>query len=135
MYRCYDLDLAELSHNENVGLLPYSPIACGMLSGKYRQGKKPAGSRITINSDLYGRVNENALLAVEAYCDIAIKHGLDPAQMAIAFCLQRPFVASAIIGATSIEQLASNIAASEIILDKPVLDDIQKVYRQYPIPF
>ena len=106
MHRSYDLDLAELSHNENVGLLPYSPLACGLLTGKYQGNQKPSGSRMTINPDLYGRVNDISLAATDAYIAVAQKHNLDPSQMAIAFCNQRPFVTSSIIGATSIEQLA-----------------------------
>ena len=135
MYRNYDLDLAELSHNENVGLLPFSPLACGLLSGKYQGDQKPAGSRMTINSTLYGRVNKISVAATDAYVAIARKHDLDPSQMAIAFCNQRPFVTSSIIGATSIEQLATNIGASEVTLNDEVLDDIQKAHRQYPAPF
>ena len=77
LYRSHDLDLAELSHNEQVGLLPYSPLACGMLSGKYQGGEKPAGSRITINPSLYDRVNEQAIAATDAYVGVAQKHGLD----------------------------------------------------------
>jgi aryl-alcohol dehydrogenase-like predicted oxidoreductase len=135
MYRNYDLDLAELSHNENVGLLPFSPLACGLLTGKYQGNQKPPGSRMTINADLNGRVNEISLAATDAYVTIAKKHNLDPSQMAIAFCNHRPFVTSSIIGATSIEQLAINIGASDVTLSEEVLDDIQQVYRQYPMPF
>ena len=134
LYRSHDLDLAELSHNEQVGLLPYSPLSCGMLSGKYQGGEKPAGSRITINPSLYGRVNEQAIAATAAYVDVAQKHGLDPSQMALAFCRQRPFVTSTIIGATSLEQLAIDIGSSEVELSKEVLDDIHAVYRRYPAP-
>jgi aryl-alcohol dehydrogenase-like predicted oxidoreductase len=135
MYRNYDLDLAELSHNENVGLLPFSPLACGLLSGKYQDNQKPPGSRMTINADLYGRVNKISLAATDAYVAVAKKHNLDPSQMAIAFCNQRPFVTSSIIGATTLEQLATNIGASDVTLNDEVLDDIQQVYRQYPMPF
>lgn len=135
MYRSFDLDLAELSHNEQVGLLPYSPLACGMLTGKYQQGKRPPGSRITINSDLYGRVNEIAWQAVDAYIEVARKHALDPTHMALAFCNQRPFVTSSIIGATSIEQLALSLGAADLDLEQPVLDDIHQVYRRYPMPY
>ena len=134
MYRAHDLDLAELSHNEQVGLLAYSPLSCGMLSGKYRSGKKPAGSRITINPDLYGRVNQQANAATDDYVDVAQKHGLDPSQMALAFCLQRPFVTSTIIGATSLEQLVINIGSCDLELSQEVLDDIHQVYRRYPAP-
>ena len=135
MYRSFDLDLAELAHNEQVGLLPYSPLACGMLTGKYQQGERPAGSRITISSDLHGRVNDIAWQAVDAYIEVARKHGLDATQMALAFCNQRPFVTSSIIGATSIEQLALSLGAAGLVLDQPVLDDIHQVYRQYPMPY
>jgi aryl-alcohol dehydrogenase-like predicted oxidoreductase len=134
LYRRHDLDLAELSHNEQVGLLPYSPISCGMLSGKYRDGKIPPGSRITISRDLHGRITKQATAATDAYVDVAHKHGLDPSQMALAFCRQRPFVASTIIGATNLEQLAINIGSCEVELGKEVLDDIQEIYRRYPAP-
>jgi len=76
MYRSHDLDLAELSHNEKVGLLPFSPLACGLLSGKYQDGNKPVGSRITFNPDLHGRVSEYSNPAVDAYVEIARKHDL-----------------------------------------------------------
>ena len=135
MYRAHDLDLAELSHHEQVGLLPYSPLACGMLTGKYENGARPAGSRLTTNPDLWGRANDSVWPVIDQYVAIARKHGIDPAQMAIAFCNQRPFVTSSIIGATSIEQLAVNIAAADLELDKEVLEDIHSVYRRYPIPF
>lgn len=135
MYRTFDLDLAELSHNENVGLLPFSPLACGLLTGKYHGGEKPPGSRMTISADLNGRANEISLAAADAYVAIAEKHNLDPSQMAIAFCNQRPFVTSSIIGATSLEQLAINIGASDITLSDEVLADILEAYRQYPMPF
>jgi aryl-alcohol dehydrogenase-like predicted oxidoreductase len=134
LYRSHDLDLAELSHNERVGLLPYSPLSCGMLSGKYQGGKKPAGSRITINADLSGRVNELAKAATDAYVNVAQKHGLDPSQMALAFCHQRPFVTSTIIGATSLEQLAINIDSCKLELGSEVLKDIYQVCRRYPAP-
>ena len=133
--RTHDLDLAELSHHEQVGLLPYSPLAGGLLTGKYKNGARPDGSRLTINPDLFGRVHAEIWPVIEAYLDIATRHGLDPAQMALAFCNQRPFVTSSIIGATSIEQLAVNIAAADLELDKEVLEDIHSVYRRYPIPF
>jgi len=135
MCRLHDLDLAELCHHEEVGLLPYSPIACGLLTGKYHNGARPAGSRMTINHDLYGRVGNDVWPVVDAYVAIARKHGIEPAQMAIAFCNQRPFVTSSIIGATSIEQLAVNLGAADLVLGEEVLDDIQRVYRRYPIPY
>ncbi len=135
LYRSHDLDLAELSHNEKVGLLPFSPLACGLLSGKYQNSQIPAGSRMTVSADLGGRVTPNALAAIDAYVSIAGRHDLDPSQMAIAFCNQRPFVTASIIGASSQQQLANNIAASELSLSQEVLADIQQVFRRYPMPF
>ena len=127
MYRSHDLDLAELSHHEQVGLLPYSPLACGLLTGKYRNGARPSGSRMTINPDLYGRVHDGVWPIVDAYVNIAHRYGLDPAQMAIAFCNKRPFVTSSIIGATSLEQLEINLGAADLELSEEVLEDIQAV--------
>ena len=135
LYRTHDLDLAELSHHEQVGLLPYSPLACGLLTGKYRDGARPGGSRLTITPDLFGRVHDGLWPVIDRYVGIARKHGLDPAQMAIAFCNQRPFVTSSIIGATSLEQLETNLGAAGLELGEEVLDDIQQVYRQYPVPY
>ena len=135
LYRLHDLDLAELSHHEQVSLLPYSPLACGLLTGKYANGSRPAGSRLTITPDLFGRINDRIWSVVDAYVGIARKHDLHPAQMAIAFCNQRPFVASSIIGATSIDHLAVNLGAAEVRLDDAVLADIHALYRKYPIPY
>ena len=135
LYRTHDLDLAELSHNEQVGLLPYSPLACGLLTGKYENGARPDGSRLTITPDLFGRINDTIWEVVDAYVAIARKHGLDPAQMAIAFCNQRPFVTSSIIGATSIDHLGVNLGAADIRLGEEVLDDIQSMYYRHPMPY
>ena len=135
MYRSHDLDLAELSHHEEVGLLPYSPLCCGMLTGKYADGLRPPGSRMTINPEMYGRAVDSAWPVLDAYVGVARKHGLDPAQMAIAFCNQRPFVTSSIIGATSIDQLSVNLGAADIRLGEEVLEDIHAVYRRYPMPY
>jgi aryl-alcohol dehydrogenase-like predicted oxidoreductase len=135
LYRTHDLDLAELSHHEQVGLLPYSPLACGLLTGKYKNGARPEGSRLTTNPDLFGRVHDGIWPVIDEYLAVAERHGIDPAQMAIAFCNQRPFVTSTIIGATSLEQLAKNIAAAELELGDEVLEDIHSVYRRYPIPY
>lgn len=135
MYRTHDLDLAELSHHENISLLPYSPLAAGMLTGKYAGGEIPDGSRRSITPDLFGRAADSAWPVVDAYVAIARRHDLDPAQMAIAFCNQRPFVTSSIIGSTSIEQLAVDIGAADLELSDEVLDDIHAVYRQHPIAY
>ena len=135
LYRTHDLDFAELSHHEQVGLLPYSPLAAGLLTGKYQDGKCPAGSRKTITPDLFGRASDLVWPVIDAYLDVARKHGLDAAQMAIAFCNQRPFVTSTIIGATSIEQLENDIAAAQLDLSADILDDINAIYRRHPIAY
>lgn len=134
LYRPHDADFAELSHHEDVGLLAYSPLAAGLLTGKYLDGAKPEGSRVTKNGDLGGRLNHHQEPAVRDHVEVARKHGLDPAQMALAYCLTRPFMTSVIIGATSMEQLWTNIAAADLSLDDTVMRDIRAVIRRYPMP-
>lgn len=134
LYRHYDLDLAELSHHEDVGLLAYSPLAGGILSGKYLEGQKPAGSRGSINGDIGGRLVPQQQAATRAYVDLAKKHGLDPSAMALAFCLTRPFMASVIIGATTMDQLKVNIGAADLKLSDEVMMEIAKIHREYPMP-
>ncbi|OED36031.1 aldo/keto reductase [Chromatiales bacterium (ex Bugula neritina AB1)] len=132
--RLYDLDLAELSHHENIGLLAFSPMAAGLLSGKYADGKIPAGSRRTLNDTLGGRLSAYSQPALDQYLAIAKKHNIDPAQLALAFCISRPFMASTIIGATTMEQLETNLGSVDITLSKEILDDISAVRRTHPIP-
>ncbi|MDO1581688.1 aldo/keto reductase [Rhizobium oryzicola] len=134
LYRHYDLDLAELSHHEDVGLLAYSPLAGGILSGKYLDGTKPAGSRGSINGDIGGRLVPYQEAPTRAYVELARKHGIDPSQLALAFCLTRPFMASVIIGATSMEQLKINIGAADVTLSDDILKEIAAIHRQYPAP-
>ncbi len=138
--RYFDLDLAELCHNEDVGLLSFSPLAAGLLTGKYanyaNSKDRPQGTRADVSSEtLHGRWTGHAHSAVSSYVEIADKHGIDPVQMALAWCLTRPFMASVIFGATSMEQLENSIKAADLVLRDEVLDDIQKVYRRYPIPY
>ncbi|MFD1746164.1 aldo/keto reductase [Rhizobium helianthi] len=134
LYRHFDLDMAELAHHEDVGLLAYSPLAGGILSGKYLSGAKPAGSRGAINGDIGGRLVPEQVAATKAYVELAARHGLDPSQLALAFCLTRPFMASVIIGATSMEQLKTDIGAADIRLSDEILGEIAKIHRQYPMP-
>lgn len=134
--RYFDLDLAELSHHEDVGLLSFSPLAAGMLTGKYRDGTRPQGSRADVsNASLGGRWKENAHKAVEAYAGVAKNHGIDLTQMSLAWCLSRPFMTSVIFGATSMSQLKNSVAASDLKLSQEVLNDIAEVYRDFPIPY
>ena len=134
LYRPHDADFAEVSHHENVGLLAYSPLAAGLLTGKYLDGAKPSGTRITVNGDLGGRMSQYQEAAVREYVAVAEKHGLDPAQMALAYGLARPFMTSVIIGATSMAQLKTDIAAKDVSLDDAVLRDIRAVIRRHPMP-
>lgn len=134
MQRIFDLDLAELAHNEKVGLLAFSPLAAGMLSGKYRNGSIPEGSRRAQNNDLSGRYSDLTIPVLEKYLQIADDASLDPAQMALAFCMSRPFMTSTIIGATTVEQLNNNIAATAVTLSEEVQQAIQTVYREHPVP-
>ena len=133
--RLFDLDMAELSHHENIGLLSYSPLAAGLLSGKYADGTTPTGTRRSINSDLGGRINEHLWPALTGYLDIAERHELDPCQMALAWAATRPFITSQIIGATSITQLQTALESTKITLSDAVMCDIQNTYRRYPMPF
>jgi aryl-alcohol dehydrogenase-like predicted oxidoreductase len=129
--RYYDLDLAELAFHEDVGLLAYSPLAAGALTGKYLGGVLPPGTRGAVAGSQY-RNNEYTEPAIRAYIELAKKHGLDVCQMAIAFCLTKPFMTSVIIGATSMEQLRTDIAAADLELSSEVLDDIQRIFMRYP---
>jgi len=135
LFRMFDTDLAEVAHHEQVGLLSYSPLAAGLLTGKYRDGAIPAGSRATINEGLGGRFTARAHAAVEAYGDIAERHGLDLVPMALAFCRQRPFMTSTIFGATSVEQLDLALRAAELTLDEEVLAEIDAAHRAHPMPY
>jgi aryl-alcohol dehydrogenase-like predicted oxidoreductase len=128
--RYYDMDLAELAFHEDVGLLAYSPLAAGAISGKYLDGKLPAGTRGAIAGSAY-RSNELTEPAIRAYIALAEKHGLDVNQMAIAFCLTKPFMTSVIIGATTTDQLKTNIDAADVSLSPQVLDDIQQIFMRY----
>ena len=131
--RQFDLDLAELSHHENVGLLAYSPLAGGLITGKYFDGQMPKGSRGDYQKGFW-RLNEYSEAAGKQYLALAARHGLDPAQMAIAFAMTRPFMTSVIIGATSTGQLANAIGARDLTLSPELLAEIDAIHRRYPRP-
>lgn len=133
--RLFDTDLAELSAHEDVGLLAYSPLAVGLLSGKYQGGAVPAGSRMSIVDDLGGRATPRAFAAVQAYLEIAARHGLDPVQMALAWTMTRSFVASSIFGATTMAQLDLALDAADLTLGDDVLADIDAAHRAHPMPY
>lgn len=119
---------------ENCGLLAYSPLGFGVLSGKYLNGARPAKARITLFSRFDRYSNPQAEKATAAYVDIARRHGLDPAQMALAWVNSRPFLTSNIIGATTMEQLKANIASTELTLSIDVIAEIEAVHRDQPNP-
>jgi aryl-alcohol dehydrogenase-like predicted oxidoreductase len=135
LYRTHEPDLFEISMRENVGLLAWSPLATGMLTGKYANGKIPDGTRWTMIRKQNQRNTPQAHKAVDAYLSIAKKHSLDPGQMALAFVTSRPFVTANIIGATTMEQLKSNIASFDIKLSPEILKEIDLVRRDFPIPY
>ncbi|PCH92655.1 MAG: aldo/keto reductase [Rhodobacteraceae bacterium] len=134
--RLFDTDLAELCHNEQVGLLAYSPLATGLLSGKYNGGETvPQGSRLDVTPGLAGRVTPRMWPAVAAYVAVAQKHGLNPAQMALAWCGTRPFTASVIFGATQLDQVENALKSADITLSDEVLADISEAHKNHPMPY
>jgi len=132
--RLPEIGLAEICHREEVGLLPYSPLAFGTLSGKYRNGNQPPKSRLTLfpHYDRYSSSQCNN--AIEAYYALAQEHGLTLTEMALAFVNDRPFVTSNIIGATTLEQLKENIDSAAVQLSEEVLEGIEAIHNQYPNP-
>lgn len=133
--RIYDTDMAEVAVNEDVTLLSFSPLATGLLTGKYQNGAVPAGSRLSINDDLGGRMTPRTLPAVQAYMDVAARHGLDPAHLAMAWQGTRPFPVSAIFGATTTEQLAHLLKGRDVALPDDVLAEIDTAHRAHPMPY
>ena len=132
----FEHDLAEFAFREKTGLLAYSPLAQGYLTGKYQNGVLPAGSRKQLYDRLQRYETPNAAPAIDAYVALARGHGIDPAQMALQFVFSRPFVTSVIISATSLEQLKTDIAAKDLKLSQEILkaiDDIHLLYT-YPCP-
>lgn len=130
--RVFEPDLAEISLYEDIGLLAWSPLAGGMISGKYLNGARPKGSRWSIDTRHNFRDTKPANDAVRAYIEVAKKYGLDVCQMAIAFVTAKPFVTSTIIGATSMEQLKTDIGSIDLRLSGEVQGEIAAVFRQFP---
>lgn len=133
--RLYDTDLAELGHNENIPLLAFSPLAAGMLSGKYAGDVIPEGSRRAFSEGMSGRCTPRVWEAISAYLRVAHKHGINPVQMAVAFVLTRPYPAIPIIGATSLEQLGEILDGDGLELSQDVLADIEAVHKAHPMPY
>jgi len=132
--RSFEVGLAEIACRERVGLLAYSPLAFGTLSGKYLDGARPEDGRITLFPDYTRYTKPEGAAATRKYVDLARAYGLDPAQMALAFAHSRPFLTSTIIGATSMQQLASNIASMDISLSEDVIAGIEAIHTAHPNP-
>ncbi|WP_406732678.1 NADP(H)-dependent aldo-keto reductase [Vibrio scophthalmi] len=132
--RSFEVGLAEISHFEGVELLAYSPLAFGCLSGKYLNGQRPEGARCSVFERFVRYFTPQGIAATQAYVELARDHGLEPAQMALAFVNQRPFVAANIIGATTMEQLKMNIDSVSIKLSDAILADIQAIGTTYSNP-
>ncbi len=135
LYRLHEPDMAEISLRENIGLLAWSPLATGLLTGKYANGQRPVGSRWTIQNKFNQRDTPQAHEAVAAYADLARRHNLSLPQLALAFVLSRSFVTSAIIGATNLVQLQENLTASEITLTPEIHKEIIAIRKKFPIPY
>lgn len=132
--RSFEVGLAEIALREQCGLLAYSPLAFGMLSGKYEHGARPANARLTLFSRFSRYTNPQAQAACSRYVALARDYGLDPAQMALAFVTAQPFVTSTIIGATSLEQLESNLASTGLKLSAELLAGIEAIQKDQPNP-
>ncbi|ELW3043041.1 TPA: NADP(H)-dependent aldo-keto reductase [Pseudomonas aeruginosa] len=132
--RSFEVGLAEIAIREQCGLLAYSPMAFGMLSGKYADGARPDNARISLYSRFTRYTNPQAEAACARYVALAREHGLEPPQMALAYVTSRPFVTSNIIGATSLEQLETNLGSVDLRLDEEVLAGIDAIHREQPNP-
>ena len=133
--RSYEVGLAEISIREKIGCLAYSPLASGYLSGKYRNGNFPKGSRMERDFDFWTRYRKpNVDKVVEEYYKISKKYGLDISQMSIKFCEVQDFMTSVIIGATTMEQLKTDIESVKVKLDEEVIKEINEIQKIYPNP-
>jgi aryl-alcohol dehydrogenase-like predicted oxidoreductase len=132
--RSFESGLAEMAIREDVGLLAYSPLAFGMLSGKYLGGVQPEGARLSLFERFSRYSNPQGIAATEAYAALAREHGLTPAQLALAFINRQRFVTSNLVGATRLDQLSENIASIEIDLTDSICEAIEAIHAQYTYP-
>ena len=132
--RTYEVGLAEISIREQSGLLAYSPLAFGYLTGKYRNNKLPAKSRMQLFKNFNRYKNENGQKAIDEYYKISKKYNLDFTQMSLKFCEIQHFTTSVIIGATTMEQLKTNIESVNVNLNSDIINDINKIQKKYPNP-
>jgi aryl-alcohol dehydrogenase-like predicted oxidoreductase len=132
--RTFEIGLAEVALREECGLLAYSPLGFGVLSGKYLGGARPPGARLTRFGAYTRYASERAERATAAYVRLARARGLDPAQMALGFVTSRPFVTSNVIGATTLAQLTADLASIELTLDQEAIDAIEAIHDADPNP-
>ena len=132
--RTYEVGLAEISIREQSGLLAYSPLAFGYLTGKYRNNKLPAKSRMQLFKNFNRYKNENGQKAIDEYYKISKKYNLDFTQMSLKFCEIQHFTTSVIIGATTMEQLKTNIESVNVNFNSDIINDINKIQQKYPNP-
>jgi aryl-alcohol dehydrogenase-like predicted oxidoreductase len=132
--RTFEVGLAEAAIREDCGLLAYSPLGFGVLSGKYLDGARPAGARVTLFERFNRYSNPEAERATAEYVALARRHGLDPAQMALAWVTSRPFVTSNIIAATTPVQLEANLASADLTLSDDVIAEIEAIHTRQPNP-
>ena len=134
--RLFDLDLAELCHHEQVDLLAFSPLAAGLLTGKYKGGTaSPVGSRQLATPGLGARITERVWPAIDAYTDIALQHDIDPIHMALSWAMRRPFMGSVIFGATTQAQLEHILEGADLVLGDETIAEIDAVHKLHPMPF
>jgi aryl-alcohol dehydrogenase-like predicted oxidoreductase len=134
MNRMFEVGMAEVAIREQCGLLAFSPLAMGTLSGKYLDGARPAGARMTLFPNFPRYMAPRAQEATAAYVGLARKHGLDPAQMALAWINGRDFTTATIVGATTLDQLKSNIASIDLKLSPELVKEIEELHKVWTIP-
>ncbi len=132
--RTFEIGLSEFSHREKVGLLAYSPLAFGTLTGKYLNGARPEGSRLALFERFVRYSKPEATQAITEYINLAKKHNLSSAQFALAFVNSRPFVSSTLIGATTLDQLKENIISHEVTLSEDILNEIDAIHLRIQNP-
>lgn len=132
--RTYEIGMSEIAHHESIGLLAYSPLAFGYLTGKFRHGARPTNTRISLYSRFSRYSNPQSEWATEQYAQLAEQHDLTLTQLSLAFIKQQFFVNTTIIGATNLNQLKENIQAFEIELSTDILEGIEAIHRQQPNP-
>ncbi len=132
--RTYEIGLSEIGQREKVGLLAYSPLAFGVLSGKYLDGAQPPNARLTLYPHYERYSGTEAQRATHDYVSLAREYGLDPAQLALAYVNSRPFLISSIIGATTEAQLHTNLGSVDLVLDDELLERIETIHRRCPNP-